>query len=57
MESGKAVWHINSLKRFIERHARGGGGLIAQKDDEEDAQYPTCLELEEGAKRFNIGDH
>ena len=57
MERRKVVWHINSLKRFIERDARVGGVLIAQEDDEEDAQYPTCLELEEGAKRFNIEDH
>ena len=41
------MWHINSLKRFIERDARVGWVLIAQEDDEEDAQDPTCLELEE----------
>ena len=42
MERRKAVWHINSLKRFIERDARVGGRLIAQEDDE-DAQFSTCL--------------
>ena len=56
MERRKVVWHINAIKRFIERDARVSEVLIAQEDDEEDAQYPTCLELEEGAIRFNIGD-
>ena len=57
MERRKAVWHINSLKRFIARDKRVGGVLIAQEYDEEDAQYPTCLEMKEEAKRFNIGGH
>ena len=42
MERRKVVWHINSLKRFIERRTRVGRVLIAQEDDE-DAQYSTCL--------------
>ena len=57
MERRKVMWHINSLKRFIERDARVGEVLNAQEDDEEDAHYPTSHKWEEGAKRFNMGDH
>lgn len=31
--------------------------LIAEDGDEQDAKYPNCVELDEGARSFNIGNH